>query len=416
MNLQDILERRSAVQAEMRTIYDAAESEGRDLSADEAGRWEALRNEERSLSDRERRARERMELDRNQDGGTPHGERRAMEAGEVRALRPEQRMAELSRTDGPALSLGRMLRGTILGDWTGAQEEMRAMSTTTASAGGYLVPDSISANVIDLARNAAVAIQAGGLTIPMPTQKMTVVRITTDPTAGWRSEGGAITESDGGFEPITLEARSLAALVRVNIELLEDVPAFQNIIEAQIAAALALELDRAALFGSGTAPEPRGLFNTTGINEVDMGTNGAALGDYDPFLDAIQKIEDNNLTPAAAIYAPRTKRALSGLTTGISGDKTKLPAPPEFTALRRFTTNQVPVNMTKGTATNASTALVGDFAQMAVAIRSNLVIEASRTAGDTFSKAQVLIRAIMRADVAVMRPKAFTRIIGIKPA
>ena len=73
------------------------------------------------------------------------------------------------------------------------------------------------------------------------------------------------------------------------------------------AQATALEVDRVALLGSGSAPEPTGISNVTGVGEVDMGTNGAAITDYDEILDALQEIQDANAQdPTAAIMAPRT--------------------------------------------------------------------------------------------------------------
>lgn len=401
--LREILERRAAIAAELRSTYDAAETAGRDLNEIEATRWQELTTEDRTLATNEERARQRAELDRTEDPAPTQEPPRELQPGEVRALRPEQRMAELETYSGAPLSLGRAIRAAILGDWSDAEAEQRVMGTVTGALGGFLVPSAISASVIDLARNQSSVIRAGAGTIPMPAQKLRVVRVISDPTAAWRAEGAVINESDAGFEPVELVAHSLAALVRVNLELLEDVPTFAGMIEGQLASALGLEVDRAALNGSGTAPEPRGVLNTSGIFTDDV---GGPLANYDPMLDAIGKIEGANIAPAAALLPSGVKTDLSKLKTGISGDLTKLTPPAEWSALNRFVSNQVP----------ADTVVIGDFSQMAVAMRSSLQIEASRTAGDAFSKAQVLVRAILRADVLVMRPKAFASLTGIEPA
>ena len=65
-----------------------------------------------------------------------------------------------------------------------------------------------------------------------------VVRIVADPTAKWRAEGDVINESDGEFDAINLTAYSMAALVRVNAELLDDVPTFAATLDMQLSAAL----------------------------------------------------------------------------------------------------------------------------------------------------------------------------------
>lgn len=413
MKLSDKLKaKRAAVSEEMRGLVDAAAGERRDLAPEERTRFDALKAEKDRLAQSIGDAEAAEDEDRSAEGrdiGTG-----TLPEGEVRALLPEQRMAALVPHEGPALSLRSLLRGQIFGDWSGAENERRAMGENTGALGGFLVPSSLSATVIDLARAKTVLVPAGALTINMPTAEMTVVKVKTDPTPHARPEHGAITESAPTFEPIRLRAHVVAALVRISVELLEDAPQAAQTVENTIAAALALEVDRLGLFGNGTT-EPRGLLNTEGLGLVSMGTNGATPADYDAYLDAIAAIETANGTPGAVIMSPRTKRTLSGLKTGISGDKTSLVPPAEFTALRRLVSNQVPTNLAQGTAPNTSASVVGDFAQMAFAMRTNLMMEATRTGGsDTFAKMEVLIRAYLRMDVAVFRPAHFAKIAGIK--
>jgi HK97 family phage major capsid protein len=229
---------------------------------------------------------------------------------------------------------------------------------------------------------------------------LTMVRVLTDPTGAWRGEGHTITESDASFGTVSMSACSFAALVRVNNELLQDVPTFAAQLDAQLAAALALELDRTGLYGTGVA-QPLGIRNTGGVNEETMGTDGAALANYDKILDLIQKIEEANGMAEALIYAPRTKTKLAKLVTGISGDLTKLTAPEAFTALRKTSSNQVSVTETQGSSGAASSIFIGGFQHVVVGIRQGIQIEATRVADDVFAKNQTLVRAIMRADITL---------------
>jgi HK97 family phage major capsid protein len=420
LTLREIQARREAIRAELRSLLEA-HPDGV-FPADAEQRSTDLETEATRLADMERRQQALDDLDRRA-AGTPLDQNRRetrgtapdLQAGEVVGLRPEQRMAEYVGLSEDPLSLGRMIRGHLLGDWSGALAERRAMGEATGASGGFFVNDTLSAQTIDLVRNQTVVVRAGALTIPVGAGTTTFVRVLSDPTAQWRKEGQTINETEGSYEPTTVKPVSLAALVRVSVELLDDVPLFAGMIESQIASALALELDRVGLFGTGAASEPLGLYNVTGPSDISMGTNGAALTDYDEWLDAIANLETINANPRTTVYSPRTKRALSGLVTGIASDKTKLAPPAEFTAMQRLVSNQVRNNLVHGSATNASVAFVGDFSQMGVAVRSSLVIEASRSAGDTFAKGQVLVRAMMRADIAHMRPTHFARIKGIIP-
>lgn len=413
MNIRKILAKREELRTELRAILDGA-ADGV-LTAEAEARAAQLETEAETLNTAERRAGLLSELDQKADA-KPIEARGNDDGVSVFGLKPEQRMAQfVERTTGEPtanLSAGRAVVGMLTGRWADAEAERRAMGTTVGTAGGFLIPDAVSANVIDLARNQSVLVRAGALTIPMPNQNLRVVQVATDPTASWRGEGVAITESEGTFSALNLTAYSLAALVRVNNELLDDAAMFAATLDRQLSAGLALELDRVALYGNGVG-QPQGLRNASGVCEVSMGDNGLAQPDFDDVLDLLQEVEEANGTPTVAIMAPRTKTKLAKLVTGIASDLTKLVPPAEWTALRRLVSNQVSVTETQGSSGVASTMFVGGFDNMAFAIRQNITIEASRVADDAFAKNETLIRAIMRADVATFRPSHFGRLIGI---
>ena len=333
-----------------------------------------------------------------------------LQPGELRVLNPDQRVSDFVQGATDQLSLQRVMRGMLLGDWRGAESEKRAMGEGTGLLGGYLVPDSLSALIIDLARNKSACLRAGAKTLQMNTPEVTIAKITSDPTGYWKAEHTEITESDAGFAPIKLKAQALACLCRVSLELLEDAQAFASTLESAIAQAIALELDRVGLLGTGVG-EPLGIFETDDINTISKGANGGTLTNYDDFSNAVEDVADNNGAAGAVIYSPRTAGTLDRLK-----DTTNQPLqPPEsFKSLTKLSTNQVPNDQTQGTKTTASCAFVGNFSQLIFGMRTQLVIEATRVAGTgTFSKMEALIRGYLRADVAVVRANHFTVVKGI---
>ena len=309
-------------------------------------------------------------------------------------------------------SLGKILRAKLLGDPLGLNDsERRAMGEGIGSAGGWFVPSLVSGYVIDLARNAAVTMQAGAWTLPMDGPEVTLVKVLTDPTAYWLPEHEAITESDGSFAPVTLKAVTLGTMIRVSQALLEDAPSAGSTIEKMLSSALGLELDRVALLGQGGF-EPLGLYNCDGINSYSMGANGAAPSNYDPFSYASQYVLEDNGTPTAAIMAPRTFGTLDRLKEATTN--APLAPPQSYQDLKKFYTNQIPVDQTQGTSDEASCAFIGEFKNQVIGIRKSLNIDISSVAGtDTFAKVEALIRAYMRVDVAILRENHFTKIIGI---
>ncbi|HLO75895.1 MAG TPA: phage major capsid protein [Magnetospirillum sp.] len=335
----------------------------------------------------------------------------------VRALTRSQSVRDMFTRSGAGgdedLSSGRFFRGIVTGDWKGAEQEQRAMAVGALATGGYAVPWTIAADLIDVARNHARVVQAGALTIGMDANTMRIVRILTEPTPGWKVENEAMVEGVVTFEPVEMKARTLAVLIKMSRELFKDAKNVQSAVNNALGAGIALELDRVALFGSGVGEEPKGLLNTTGIQTVTVDENGHVLTSYDQFSIAVQQVADVNGAANAVIYSPRTAGTLDRLkdTTG-----QPLQAPESFKGLLKLSTKQVPDNMTHGTATNASSAVVGEWNNLLVGIREDMEIEMSLGAGDSFQRNQVWMRAILRADIAVARPNKFCVIPGIIPA
>ncbi len=406
--MRNLLSRRSAIATELRSIHEGAN--GGALSPEAETRWAALTAEKATLDGTIARQAEVDALDR---------EAPAQPAAEQRAepslfIGREQRMADAFRTerrDEPVPSLGQIVVGRLTG-----REETRAYGSTPDTAGGYFVNETVSASFLDRVRNAAVVIRAGAQTMPIPNGGgLRIVRVDSDPTPAWRAEAATIALSTGTLGAILIQPQSLAARVEISNELLADAPNASQMIDNSLSQALALELDRVALYGSGTSNQPLGLRGMAGVAEEKLGVNdGAAPADYDGILDTMLKVRLANFEPTAIVASPRTYSKLGKLVTGITSDKTKLIAPAEFTALPRLASNQVSVTETQGANNDASTLFVGDWSNLVFAVRQQITIEASRVSDDSFARNMTQVRAIMRADVAVLRPAAFGRLIGIR--
>src|SRR5215217_446214 len=340
----------------------------------------------------------------------------AAPAGDV--LSRDQSVADWCRTRGhsgfdePA-SFSRYLKGLATGDWSGAEHE-RAMSEGTLTAGGHLVPTPLSARVIDLARNQTRVLQAGGQTVPMTSQTLKLARLTGEGTPGWKSEGSAITAtSDLTFDSVTLTAKTLTRVVTLSVELWEDAdPSSEDIIARSFAGQLAVELDRAALRGTGTSPEPRGVLNTSGVTVTTHGANGATIATataYDWHLDAAGVVRGNGFEPSAHIQAPRTSTSLSKLREATTS--AYLSPPPNM--LPMLTTKSIPVNLTTGTSTDTSEIYTGDWSNLLLGIRTSFTLRflSERYLADTLSYAYL---AYLRADIALAQPSAFVVDTGVR--
>lgn len=320
---------------------------------------------------------------------------------EVRVLRPDQHFADLHRNEEP-LSLGKVIRAAIVGDWRDAEREQRAMSGANNALGGFLVPDPLAANVIDLARAQSVLIRAGASTVQMDSATLALARITADPTIGYHSENETISEDEVEFDRVNLTAYTLAVIVRISRELASDAPNAVSLIESTLAKALAARIDWLGLRGTGGAGQPLGLVNFENINAV--GAIGADL-DWDDILEALSLCEIDNQKPNAYVFSPANWLDLRLLKSGDGTNSAKLyrEAPAAIAALQGYSTTALP----------DSDGLIGDFGQFIVGLRQSPTIEVTTEGGDSFTKHSVLIKAVWRGDFAATHQDAFCKLPGI---
>jgi HK97 family phage major capsid protein len=420
MNFKELRAKRESYANTMRSILNRAESEGRALTADETKDFDGLKAKIEAVNQTLDRASQlgemRSELERPIQAGAAVAEKRdgmiytprTLRPGEIRMYAPNEAIGDRPY-DGPGL--GAIVRGKALGKWDGVDEEFRALALTNYPG----VPTPVAARVINIIRNKSQVLNAGAQTVLMDSSTLKLARQTADCTAAWKAENAALTYSDATFDSVTLTAQMLIAGAKMSIELFEDGNGIDTVIETSLAQALALKLDYGALYGSGTAPEIKGIRNQTGVTVTDLGTNGYTLIDFTKFSAGIATLMGNNYTgPFSAIYSARTAGELDALKDTLNQPMRQ---PDNVAAMRKFISNQVPNNLTKGSANTASDAFLGQFDQAVFGVRTGLTLEVSRQAGDSsgsaFSNAQVWLRAYLRADFGLFHANAFNVLNGI---
>ena len=138
----------------------------------------------------------------------------------------------------------------------------------------------------------------------------------------------------------------------------------------------------------------------------------------DPIADAIAKVRAANAEPSAIVLTTRDWAALQKIKTADSYNSPLLGdsangASPRLFGIPVYTSSQLSVAQTHGTASDASSAYVFDGSQVVVGRRADvgiLIDPYSHSAND-----QTLIRATSRWDVAVAHPGAVCVISGITP-
>ena len=307
------------------------------------------------------------------------------------------------------VSIGEILASKVLG-LPASPAIQNALQEGTNSAGGYTVPVHTLPQFIDRLRSAMVFSQAGARTMLLDTNVTKIAKITGDPTANWRAESASIALSDPTFGVLTFAPQSLSCQVKMSRELLMDSVNISDALEVAMLSAMSLELDRACLLGSGSSNQPLGLFGTSGINTVSMGTNGAAPTTFDNLLDAVYALELSNARGmTAAIWHPRTARTYRKM-KDTTGQPLRMPEP--IDALPKLATTAVPITQTQGTNSDCSTVFFGNFPSAIVGIREQLHIQMlPERYADT---GEVGFIAHMRADVQFEHPEEFCTLTGVR--
>lgn len=427
--LPELLDDRKHVIASMKDVTDKAKKEERTLTEDEKREFDAKRRKIDMIELDIRKIEDTLRRDQDiaDRGGAPRtcysgpstpgrgmfrgtlgrgtiggGWRDARTGKEIRVMASGDRFADLQTRahDGPApseLSLGRLAVGMASGEWANAPAERRAMSETINTLGGFLVPNALSASVIDLARSKTVLIQAGATTIPMESGTLHIARVSTDPTTEIKQENAAFSGSDVSLDSIQLNAFTIGIMVTASRELIADAPNASDVIQNAIASALAVKLDYFGIRGSGSS-EPTGLINMTGVNA----TGGVGSPDWDDVLTAIKDIEVDNGAPNAWICSPTCANNLRQLKVASEANHYGNP-PAAVTDLASFVTTGIP----------DANLIVGDFSQLLIGLRQAPQMEISTEADNAFSKHQVLIKLTWRGDWAAAHPDHFTILSGI---
>lgn len=287
-----------------------------------------------------------------------------------------------------------------------------ALSTGTGSAGGYTVPAKLMPGILAALAPVSSLMQAGAGIVMLDegATSYTTAAVNTLPTAAWRAESGAVAESDPAFRSVVATPRSLSFMFRISRELLADGYGLVEAINQAIAQSFAKALDYAGLRGTGTAPMPRGVLNTVGIQAVGNGANGLALTSYANFFSAAQLIAEANApAPTAAIMSPRSLVKLGGL-TDTTGQPLRVPTMLE--GVKLIATSQIPNNLTVGTSTDCTELYIGDFSSLQFAMREAVSVQ---LLSELFAgTGEIAFACHVRADVVLTYPTALAVVTGVK--
>lgn len=329
---------------------------------------------------------------------------------------------ELEASRELARQLGRETEGFFMPTNLQMQERATYVTGATATGGAMVATDLLASSFIDVLRNRAIIMSLGPTMLTGLTGNIAIPRQISATQTYWVAENTAVTQDEATFNQVTMSPKQIGARSQYSrLMLQQSTPDIEGIVRNDLAAVMALGIDLAAINGSGTAGQPRGILNTSGIGSVAMGTNGAALTNLDPFVDLERAVDVSNALNGNLYYLSNA-RVVSAAKKLKDGSQRPLWTPDyadttlgtagSINGFPMARSNQVPSNLTKGTGTNLSALIFGDFSQLIVGMWGGLEI-LPNPYGAGYNAGSVDIRAMQTVDLAVRQPAGFAAITDI---
>lgn len=407
MTLQEIRQRKAAKVAEQRALLAKAQTENRNLNADEVTKFDALKAEVLELEAAEARQQFLDDAERRSSGVTVvaanGGDTITALEGRVSLLRVLQAGVEGRALSGAELEYaqeterrtGRKAQGVFV-----PMSALERRVNTTGSAPELVPTDHRGDLYIQPLRNKLLARRLGVRVLSGLHGNVTIPKAGTGVSVGWVAENGAVPDSDVNPTNITLAPKHAGGVTELSRQLImQSSPDVEQLVRDDFAAVLAQAIDSALIKGGGTN-EPVGVLSTVGIQTANLATlNWANV------LAMKAKAELANVDASSWLFNPSVAAKLAGTEkstgTGIYllGDDGKM------AGIQSYSTNQVPNNATPDP--DAGIAILGDWSQVLLGIWSEIDILVNPYAQPAYGRGGVLVRAMSTVDVGVRHPQAF---------
>ena len=280
--------------------------------------------------------------------------------------------------------------------------EMRQRAFDYAAGQPVVPPAYLPDSFIDALRARSFVMRLGTRVLPDLVGNVSVPRLATGQTASWIAGDGVdgLPTTQPAFDSVTLSPKTIGALCVITRRMiLQALPSAEQLVRDDFAKLIAAELDKAAIAGTGTTNQPRGIVNIAGIG---TGTYPLAGPDYPSVVAMEGGLMAANADAASIAYltTPQLAAALkakekasgSGLFVWNAGRE---PGVGEMGGLPAYASSNVPVD--KIILGNFSDLLMGMWGAIDVSVDPNY----------DFAKGSIAVRIFASVDFAVRHPQSF---------
>jgi HK97 family phage major capsid protein len=431
MTLRQLLERRTALQTELKTIHSGAPDGP--LPAEAQAKWDTVSADVDNLNAQIARQSVIDDLDRRAtgtplDGGAGGFDALAAKVTALDVIRAQ--LGDTSEASGRAREVsaelerrsGRKAQGLYFDmARSGAPPERRVFTTTNPAAGpgSNLIATDVSPNLIDRLRERLVVRRMGATVLSDLVGNLSIPRLKQSATAYWVAENSPITMSDPATDAVGLTPKHVGALVEWSRNMtMQTSPDVARLVENDLAQIIAVAIDRAALKGGGPN-EPKGILDP-GSGVPTRGLGGAAPT-WNDIITAIASVDVANALDGSlgwvtnSLAVAKMRKTLH--TPGDTNSNFLMPEPTSLAGYPLAATQALPTDGTVVSGGGALSSLIfGDWSQLIIGYWSQLDILINPYAEQAYAKGNIQCRAMATVDVAIKQPLSFSALLGVGTA
>ncbi len=290
-----------------------------------------------------------------------------------------------------------------------------AMSVSTPSEGGFMVPDVLSAEIIEYLYPKLVLTKLGARKVDMPQGNLNIPRFNATSSAYYIGENRPQTTSQAAIGSVKLSAKKLGVLVPVSNDLIRSAsPIADAMVRDDMVMISQLKRDYMAFYGPGTQYSPSGLSVLLTSTEKYGSSSTAFTADIPGYL--LGELMGKNI-PMISVGWTFSGRAWSYLynlktTTGAYIYRAEMDMG-KLLGYSFFVSNQIAY--TAGSPGYVDIFL-GDFSEFYDAVQMEMQMEASReatyiddsgSAVSAFSNDQTVLRLLTLHDYNIRHKESF---------
>lgn len=292
----------------------------------------------------------------------------------------------------------------------------RDFTTSTGTGSNLIATDLLAGSFIEMLRNRTMLLQLGAKTLSGLVGNVAIPKQSGGATMYWIGEGDTVTESNPTVAQLGLTPKTVAGLTDISRKLLQqssiDVEEF---VRNDIITGIKIAIDLAGIAGTGSSNQPTGILNTSGIGAVAIGTDGGAPT-WTHIVNLWKEVAIDNADFGSTAYLTNAK-VIGKLAVTEKATSTakfiveKFPGPDgitEIAGMRCGVSNQVPSNLSKGTGTNLSAIIFGNFADLIIAMWGGLDILVDPYTGSASGTVRIVV--YQDIDIGIRHAESFAAI------